>query len=310
MSFGSNPGNVAVTSTDTAEATEFGVYPILRTTDIGELAFKKGQTVDRMMAYEDTGLGYLTMGLSLELFNNQDSLQWSVARTDIDAASDDWVGFFYDDALVYTVTVDEGTTPNTYFLATVDNNAGTPVITNIGSGAQPGSDFSTPAAGWWGVGVTTAGASNIQREAVGSGNILVHQTNGTGVEEMVINITTGAIVSDPTILTTESQVMGWKTQDGIYLKMGQSTPVIFGGETGPAGFVEDAGVFELTPDIAVIDSVGLPQMTSLTRLVQWRDFVYMINTTGGGIYDATRLWTVTDFDAFVKTLYEMRGQSL
>lgn len=291
----------------------FGVWPTLAPTDLGELAFKRGQLSSRMIAYEDTGLGYLELPLSsagdIELYNNQDSLQWGVALTDINASATDWVGFLYDDDLVYVVAVNETTTPDTFYLATVDNNVSTPVITTIGSGAQPSTDFTTPSTWFHTANPSTSGASSIQRESVGSGNIIVKQSVTGGAKEMTINISTGAIVSDPAAVSVETVAMGWTTQDGLRFAMGSIDPTIYGGTIGPIGFVEDAGTFVYDTDTTTRDATGLP-FTSGAVLLQWREFVVIVYPTLAINVPYPRVWKITDFDNMIKSVYELRGQSI
>lgn len=151
---------------------------------------------------------------NIEYFNSAEVSQFTVNLTAIAPTSDDWGGFTFDktDALIYVVVVDEGTAPNTYFFASV-NVSGT--VVNIGN-AQPGVEFATASGNWYNTSASDNGSSTIQRAADGSGNMFMRQTNVTGMEEMEINISTGAIVSDPAVIDTDIIDVAWKTSDGNY----------------------------------------------------------------------------------------------
>ena len=157
----------------------------------------------------------ISSGTSVVYFNNADVQQFSISRTAIAGTSENWVGFTFDktDSLIYVVVVDEGTTPDTFFLASI-NVSGT--IVNIGSG-QPSVDFVTPT-NWWMINAATQGSSTLQRAADGSGNMFVRQTNtvNPGMQEMEMNITNGAIVSDPSSFDNDLDDVAWKTQSGVY----------------------------------------------------------------------------------------------
>lgn len=153
---------------------------------------------------------------NLIYFNNLDVQQFSISRTTVAGTAEDWVGFTFDktDSLIYVVVVSEGENPNLYFLASIDQ-AGT--IVNIGTG-QPSVDFNFPTTTWWTINAATQGSSSLQRAADGSGNMFVRQTNtvNPGMQEMEINITNGAIVSDPSDFDNDLDDVAWKTQSGVY----------------------------------------------------------------------------------------------
>ena len=195
------------------------IPPILNRTPLGDAAFAEGRTSNRHRGFLGNG-DYVetpaTVGDTLEYYNNAGVLQWSIANTQLNAAVDNWVGFHADltDLLIYAIGVDETTTTDTFYLVSI-NTAGT--ITNIGAGAQPGVDFGQTGTNWWAQSATSTGSSLIQRAADGSGNIFVRQSNtGLGFQEMEVNITTGAIVSDPAVIDINMKFVPWKTQKGQY----------------------------------------------------------------------------------------------
>lgn len=214
-------------------------------------------------------------------YNNASGVsQWSVALSHINAACDKWCGFMLDatDALLYGVAVDENTSPDTYYTFSV-NSAGT--VTNIGN-AQPSTDFSIQAA--W------ASAGHLQREADGSGNLTLRSGNSLTLQEMVINISTGAIVSDPTGLSgfysTSSMSATRKTSNGVLVSIANGSLRLVGsngaflyGVTNPA-------------------NLGIQYITgSNLDALQWNGKVYLASSSTSLMsgYGA-RQFTTTEFD--------------
>jgi len=226
--------------------------------------------------------------VSLEYFNAAGASQFTVARTAIAAASDDWVGPMFDkqDGLIYVVVVDEGTSPNTYFLASIDS-AGT--IVNIGND-QPSSDFTTTATTWYNTAaVGTNGASMIQRQADGLGNIFVRQTNAAGFEEMEIDITNGSIVSDPaTVAGSQLAEISWRTKDGHY----QSFPATIRPQFKVSGGAETRSL------ITDQQNNGYPTVT--TGLVQWKGNAVVSRANASSEDDARVILSSTEYDLWVK----------
>lgn len=273
--------------------------PQLARSSLGSAAFANSSQSNRYEGFNGdrdyVELPILT-GNNLEYFNNADASQFTVSKSDINAAVDDWVGFIFDktDSLIYIVAVDEGTTPNTYYTASV-NSSGT--VVNIGN-AQPSSDFTTAATGWWVTVSVVVGASAIQRASDGIGNLFVRQTNTGGMEEMEINISTGAIVSDPAVVDVNIIDVAWKAQSGNYyssdsgnlhlfynsvsktINISIDDPVNFGWTPSNAvKFIQWKGrVFETQPNTANILSNRIVTTTSI--LDAWLDNV--ISTYGMG----------------------------
>jgi len=158
---------------------------------------------------------YLPYGTSnITYYNSAGVSQWSIAHTDVNADCDAWGGIMYDltDDLIYMIAVDAGTTPDTFYLCSV-NKAGT--LTNIGND-QPATDFS---------GVINTGYQdiNIYRDGGdGVGNLFLRAGVGNG-EQMEINISTGAIVGDVDDIHTLGSVCRgnncylYKTPNGTYI---------------------------------------------------------------------------------------------
>ncbi|MBL4680851.1 MAG: hypothetical protein JKY88_09030 [Pseudomonadales bacterium] len=272
-----------------------GVMPILTPVSLGAALFAEAQTGNRLEGYSGDG-DYIELPSSaadtIEYFNSAGSSQWTVSQANVHANIDDWVGFLFDASLIYLVGVDEGTTPNTYYTASI-NSAGT--IVNIGN-AQPSSDFTTAAAAWWTNTIVTNGSSLIQRAAVGSGNIFVRQTNGAGMEEMEINISTGAIASDPAVVNADLQFTGWKTSNGLYITQ-QNVETFY--MAGSAGF------FSFTTDPAVADLVGRFQIG--TKATQWKSNVVFVKNDSAVSSSSPRFFSIGVFDPWAEALYKTGG---
>jgi hypothetical protein len=133
----------------------------------------------------------------------------SLARTEIDATCDNWIGWQLDktDGLMYCCAHDTGL--DKFFIASI-NAAGT--LVNLGAGAIPATSFtSTPK---WDI-AGNGGATCIWREKDGVGNIFIRATAAFGLEELEINIATGAIVTD-TVRVADG-IAHYKTASGLYI---------------------------------------------------------------------------------------------
>lgn len=271
------------------------VFPVLNVRKLGSAGFDRQQQSNRFEGFAgDRDYVELPEGVTadVEYFNSAGVSQWTVVRSDLHANVDDWVGFTLDGSLVYLVGVDEGTTPDTFYLASVDA-AGT--VINIGNG-QPGSDFSSTGVDWWSVVGGAAGSTGIQRNAVGDGNILVRQRQTAGTEEMEINISTGAIVADPAVISSDFSTRGGhKTADGIYC--GFSAGVI-------SLWTAARGIAYLSVDVAVGDSMGHPDWAAIAKMVVWKTEVYGFQPGSTAGMMQPRIWLQTDFDTWVKKIYE------
>jgi hypothetical protein len=236
-------------------------------------------------------------GNSVEYFNSAGSSQWTVAKEDIHASVEDWCGFFFDGSLIYGVVVDEGTTPNTYYTYSI-NSAGT--VTNIGN-AQPSPDFETAAAGWWNVGLTTSGGSNVQRALKGSGNIFMSQVSATNGEFAEIDISNGTFVSAPAdIVSSQSRFPAYRTANGVWFNWSNET---FGFAKSNA----DGGSFLTgTNSNLVIEylAMGGLDVNSSRKLVTWKDDVVVALYASGASMGSTRHFDRANFDTFMETIYE------
>lgn len=257
--------------------------------------FNIGQTVEGFSGGGDFIELPAAIASVVEYFNSSGASQWTLDKTTINAAIDAWVGFYLDatDNLLYIIAKDTGTTPNTYYTASM-NAAGT--LVNIGND-QPTVDFSIPTGtGWNGQG---AGHSSVARDVDGSGNLFIRQREG---QEMEIDITDGTAGDAVAFynLPSTSKVYNYKTADGTYIATGPRSASII-----PVNLVTNDFNFPVTMMDA---SSGLSQAGGSVFLIlqAWKGYVTLIAATATAI-DGPRQWNKTDMDDLVteiKKLYE------
>ena len=272
----------------------FGALPVLTASNLGAAAFDGGQVGNRLDGFNGDG-DYIELpissGTDVEYFNAAGASQWTVSITDIDATADEWVGFVFDDDRIYIVASNNGTAPDTFYTASV-NSAGT--VTNIGN-AQPSSDFTT-AAGKYTASTINAGSSMVQRDSVGAGNLFVRQFESAGMQEMEINITTGAIVSDPAVIDSNHNNVSWKTTSGLYSAFSNTqTIAITNGNTQ----------FTKGLDLAAADAIGLYR-TSLKPL-QWKNNIIVCSPTSAAVLIDARYFDIATFNEWVGNTYLSGG---
>ena len=277
------------------------VLPILPPAILGAAEFDAVATGMRVEGFVGNG-DYINLPAAatsgtLDYYNSAGTLQWSKSKTHIHADVDYWVGPIFDDGKIYALGVDTTPTLNKYYLASI-NAAGS--VTTIGSGAQPGSDFTNAATtNWWGVtnGVAIYGASLIQRAAVGSGNLLVRVATSGGCEEMEINIATGAIVSDPAVVDNAQSYCFWKTADGLMCYFSNSSG------TYAVDVRSAKQVSSFSADLSYKNFIGWPANGN-DLPIQWKDKVYRSASGNPRVLDISAL------DAWVRELYILGGYTL
>ena len=233
-------------------------------------------------------------GNNLEYFNNSGASQFTVSKANIHANVDDWVGFMFDrtDSLIYIVAVDEGTTPNTYYTASV-NSSGT--VVNIGN-AQPSSDFTTTATGWWINSANTTGASTIQRASDGIGNLFARQSNNASMEEMEINISTGAIVSDPAVIDVNLVDVAWRSQAGNYYSVDIATLQTF------------YNAFTKTIKVSINSPANFGwSSNSAVKFIQWKGRIYETQANTANLYNNRIVTTINIFDTWMDKVISTYG---
>ncbi len=152
---------------------------------------------------------------SIVYFDNAGGTEWSYTAAQLSANADVFIGILYDQTenLVYAVVADTGVTPYRFYLVTVNEYG---AITAVGN-AQPSLNFTT-----LGNYVTTlpySGATGIYRDPVTT-HINVLCGTGGGIARMVLNSTTGALVSDPGLIVTTNAFQfspGYLTAAGFHV---------------------------------------------------------------------------------------------
>lgn len=279
-----------------------GAWPVLAPAKLTTEAFTNVMVGNRVEGFAGTG-DYVDLPISgatnIEYFI-ADVSQWTVSLANLNTAFslgagtiDTWVGFPFDNNLIYIVALDVNVAPDKFYLATVDS-AGT--IAPVGTGAQPGVGF-TQSTGW----DTTSGGTLVQRAAIGSGNLFVRQANATGMEEMEINIATGAIVSDPAVVdaTGTFDNVSWKSSTGVHLGMNASYSLF--GDDGPFTVIADTTITRL------IGAIGITETNR--KLLQWKDKVYLVTVNSAAVESDQRVFKATGMETFVNAMYAMGAMS-
>ena len=276
----------------------YGALPILVPKGLGAASFAGQMNQNRLEGFSGDG-DYIELPTAaasgvIQYFNSAGASQWTVAKADINALVDEFIGFVFDDNVIYVVAADNATTPDTFYTASI-NSAGT--VTNIGN-AAPANDFTT-VAGKWSVANTSVGSSMVLRGSVGSGNLFVRQNETAGMEQMEINISNGAIVSDPaTLLPSLLRYCAWKTTDDLYLGFTSAATPYISDLTRPAlrGMIS-----------AAYAPVGVYQ--NGTKPVQWKGYVCMCQPNSAAASNYSRLFEISVFDAWIKRMYATMGLS-
>lgn len=225
---------------------------------------------------------------SLVYVNSAGSTVYTKAYTDLHANVDQWCGFYFDGTDMWAVGVDTGTTPDTYYTATI-NSAGT--VTAVGN-AQPTTDFTTAPA--W-----DAQGTNLWYD--GSANLKLFSDS----EVMSIATADGTISVD-TAAAISGQVDYWvyQTTNGLFvsaldLQNDVSKPIEFavGNSSGQ------------TATVAMVR--GLHGIGSLTNSelvpVQHGSNIWLARGSTSAIDGGARAFTTTQFDAAIERLARQVG---
>lgn len=278
-----------------------GVFPVL-TPLAGAATANISHQANRVEGFVGDG-DYLelpvTAGGNLQYFNSSDVSQWTRTVGAIGSATNEWVGFFFDNSLVYTVAVNTSTTPDTFHLASISVGN---TLTQIG-GAAPGVDFDTPAAGYWANGAAAVHSSNIQRDAVGSGNVFVLRSgSGATAETMEMNFATGAIASDPADIDAQNifQAVPWRIAGTTTKYVGTTSGSEF------TSFDSAQGAF-MWPSLAgaTVDLIGLPE--TQFKFLQWKATVTGVDSTSTTNAGTPRFWNLTVFNQWVEDMMKLGG---
>jgi len=238
-------------------------------------------------------------GGSIAYYNSSGVLQWSKTKADVSATPLTWVGFCFDktDALIYGIAQDPATTPDTLYTFSI-NAAGT--VVNIGN-AQLGSDFTVaPAYN----SASVSARSSVQRRTDGSGNLFILGNVSNGTEEAEINISNGAIVSDPSQIFTCTAAynlgLAYKTADDYYCGLYSLTL--------GAVYRSYVNIFKTSGYNGAV-SFDPPQLgqfhDQIYNTIQWGDYVgYIPTTTFINATQGARLFLKTSYDAWIKSIVD------
>jgi len=241
----------------------------------------------------------LASGNDIEYYNNADSQVWAIDKTTLLVASDKWIGFWLNDdkSLLYVVTMENSTVPETYQLSTI-NAAGT--IVAIGAADQPSTD-STTYGGDYNVSIASAGGSMIQPNAAGDIEICITQTAGDlGIA--VMDISTGQFTAGFSAVPGAPDSTfygGYKTADGIYF-----SPAAYGANAL-------AGIFDIfygnqNRKVQITPEFGFPFASNGVRFHKWGGDVQIVDEAPYIIYGG-RAWNASVMDAAVLKLAKMAG---
>jgi len=233
---------------------------------------------------------------NIEYFNSADSSQWTKSPTDLHANADSWVGFTFDGSLLYCMAVDIGTSPNTFYLASI-NSGGT--LVSIGNAQIT---FAVTTGFHYHVNAGTAGATCIQRNVVGSGNILILMNEGvSGGEVCEINIANGTVVSGPTVVAADLVWPCYKSADGIYLN-GEGSQNFFQIHHADTGTALPNWTTTHTSEVNNYGSIGGAQI--LRPPMVWKDELYFQLEHNAGNVDQPRIHDKDNVDAFLKSMLQ------
>ena len=227
---------------------------------------------------------------NLTYVNNAGSTVFTKAHTDLNAAVDNWCGFYFDGSTyIWAVGVDAGTTPDTFYTAKIDV-AGT--VTAVGN-AQPTTDFSaTP--DWDGSG------TNLWYD--GSTNFKLFKDS----EVMSIAASNGSIAVDTAEAVSTETALSWvyQTSDGLLI-----TRIDTDGQS------EDPATFNVVNSSGQVGSVACPPGLNMlggvlnTQLVpiQHGSDVWLVRGTTTNVTRGARCFTATQFDNAIKRLARQVG---
>jgi len=215
---------------------------------------------------------------------------------ELHANCDHWVGFMLDatDNLLYVCAVDLGTTPDTFYFASI-SAAGS--LTNIGN-AQVTTDFAT-ATNFNSAG---SGASALYRTADGTGNLFIRTLVGAGVEQAEFNISTGALVTDTATILGNIDGVPYKTEIGNYIR-GCSYSATNGTTAVYVSGKSDAYIH-------AGHELGMPSAQIQLYLLQWGGRIVSATATATSVIFGPRAFTVAEFDSKVDELARALGVSV
>lgn len=284
-----------------------GVFPTFAPHSGAGVNYNKRDAGNRVEGFVGDG-DYIVLPLdtgSIDYFNSSDVSQsgFPIAPTDIDAASDKWVAWQMTAAgLIYAVAVDTTTSPHTFYTATI-NSAGT--INNIGND-QASVNFTYLTTYWIG-GAAGAPGTTMYRPSDDAGNLFVLSSGDTGlIEVMEIDVSNGAIVSDPAFLYESffgAFNLNYKTPKGNYI--------------GQFSFDSGTGLMQMSvfgnSGAAIVNldaSTGLSTSLLECAPIMWKGYITLATGNSSAIIvGASRNLTKAGFDSSLDQLAKNVGAS-
>lgn len=309
--FNTTPGNSSAASAAASSSGFFGIYPTLAP-DLTYLALDPTLDPDVSPNLSHWVSGFdgdadvieLPSSPAADLLyfdssgNQVTDGSWSggIDPVDLGATASAWSGFMRDTSgLIYMVAVDVSTSPDTYFLGTV-NKAGT--IVQIGND-QPSADAGTHLG--WGKGNST-GSTSIYRTADGTGNIFVRFFTSTVTLEAEINIADGQFVTNFTQVAIGP--CPYKTAAGTFIGNFANTGSAAG--TSPNVVVDVSGSNGFSR-LHIPDSTGAPGAGTTTggALLQWGGKIVLAANASNGT--GPKAFAVSTFDNWTNRLLATGG---
>ena len=229
---------------------------------------------------------------NLELYNAANAQVWVKAHTDIHADAEYWTGVFWIDTTdekIWVWVYDEGTEPDTYYLATVALSDGT--VASIGS-CEPGN-------GLYGKIFTSYYA---ERAAMGSGNLVIRD----GDNQITLDTSDGSIAVATAQITQNGAAINasadYETEDGlIYVTAGPQV-VVDPAASGQYSYMylQRGGSYR-----NVYIPMNSPGGAGVYPIL-WGGYVAICSSAAGKVYNA-RFFERAAFDAWLKNLCDYYG---
>lgn len=214
-----------------------------------------------------------------------------LTAAEVNASATAWAGWPMLDAtdgLMYVMA--QNTTTNTLYPASI-NAAGT--VVGIGAGVVPTTAFSPDPSI---LNPTVTGAAALYRTSDGSGNLFLRSSSAEHLQEIEINVGTGAIVTDTAIVANLAE--HYKTASGIYVGNFVKTSTV------------DSTIVYLTDNnfksILVDPNTGVPFGSSGLFPLQWNGRIVLAGIAAD-IPKGVTAMTVVDFESAIDRLAEAVG---
>jgi hypothetical protein len=232
---------------------------------------------------------------SLICYDATGSTLWSYITANINAADNQYLGFWMNDAadLLYVVTIDTDTTPDTYRLSSI-NLAGT--IVNIGND-QPSVEFATSNAYW-----TTNGM--IQPDGSG-GFTIIKGSSTAGNDEFAVMDSSGTFTTSPARITTVNANHGiygysYKTDNGYWLYQVTLNSSNFHAQISISNETDNS------PALLPYNNLNGCAISTDSGFIAWRDYVIGVDGSSN-VRRGNKKFTKAQINAFATQLAAYTG---